>query len=255
MRAELAGQELTHLLMRKLNANSHSDFVFSDLHIHMVREIKEKMMYVMPEAKYDWTHTQLITSSLENAYELPDGQLIQVDPECRYGIPELLFQPQLIFPPPSSASSSTLAASLSSTPVVTPASTPWSASNQRNEALSGTRHVYGNGHAMGENRISLPQLLQTSLQKCDPYLQRDLYQNIVLAGGTSMLKGFGERMYNEMMILDGGRHKLEIVQDSQRKYAAWIGGSMFASLSTFNQIQVTRAEYESGRDIIHRKYF
>ena len=44
--------------------------------------------------------------------------------------------------------------------------------------------------------------------------------------------------------------------DSQRKYASWIGLSMFASIGTFGKIYVTRQEYEdSGSTAIHRKCF
>lgn len=31
-----------------------------------------------------------------------------------------------------------------------------------------------------------------------------------------------------------------MVSDSQRRFAAWIGGSMFASLSTFDQVAITK---------------
>ncbi len=31
---------------------------------------------------------------------------------------------------------------------------------------------------------------------------------------------------------------MNVIQDSQRKYAAWIGGSMYASLATYNLLKV-----------------
>jgi hypothetical protein len=34
--------------------------------------------------------------------------------------------------------------------------------------------------------------------------------------------------------------EVEVVSDSQRRFAAWIGGSMFASLSTFDQVAITK---------------
>lgn len=36
--------------------------------------------------------------------------------------------------------------------------------------------------------------------------------------------------------------EVEVVSDSQRRFAAWIGGSMFASLSTFDQVAITKQE-------------
>lgn len=38
--------------------------------------------------------------------------------------------------------------------------------------------------------------------------------------------------------------KVEVVSDSQRRFAAWIGGSMFASLSTFDQVAITKQDAE-----------
>jgi len=41
---------------------------------------------------------------------------------------------------------------------------------------------------------------------------------------------------------------VEVTSDSQRRFAAWIGGSMFASLSTFDQVAITKQDesWESG---------
>ncbi len=41
---------------------------------------------------------------------------------------------------------------------------------------------------------------------------------------------------------------------SDRKYSVWIGGSILSSLSTFQSMWITKAEYdESGPQIVHRK--
>jgi len=47
-------------------------------------------------------------------------------------------------------------------------------------------------------------------------------------------------MRNELTKLSSGHQYMNVIQDSQRKYAAWIGGSMFASLSTFQQVSMGR---------------
>merc|ERR1719507_3012403 len=42
----------------------------------------------------------------------------------------------------------------------------------------------------------------------------------------------------------------------QRKYSVWIGGSILASLSTFQQMWISKQEYdECGPSIVHRKCF
>ena len=41
---------------------------------------------------------------------------------------------------------------------------------------------------------------------------------------------------------------------AERKYSVWIGGSILASLSTFQQMWISKQEYdESGPSIVHRK--
>ncbi|KAF9107302.1 hypothetical protein BGX27_008787 [Mortierella sp. AM989] len=47
--------------------------------------------------------------------------------------------------------------------------------------------------------------------------------------------------------------KIKIVAPPERKYSVWIGGSILASLSTFQQMWISKMEYdESGPSIVHR---
>lgn len=50
--------------------------------------------------------------------------------------------------------------------------------------------------------------------------------------------------------------KVKIVAPPERKYSSWIGGSILASLSTFQQMWISKQDYdESGPSIVHRKCF
>ncbi|PIO66849.1 hypothetical protein TELCIR_11422 [Teladorsagia circumcincta] len=50
--------------------------------------------------------------------------------------------------------------------------------------------------------------------------------------------------------------KIKIIAPPERKYSVWIGGSILASLSTFQQLWISKQEYdESGPSIVHRKCF
>jgi len=83
-----------------------------------------------------------------------------------------------------------------------------------------------------------------------------LYANIVLSGGTTMYPGIDERMSKEITALAPATMKIKIVAPPERKYSVWIGGSILASLSTFQQMWITKQEYdESGPTIVHRKCF
>jgi|EP00927_Polykrikos_kofoidii_P026387 actin beta/gamma 1 len=95
-----------------------------------------------------------------------------------------------------------------------------------------------------------------SIMKCDVDIRKDLYANVVLSGGTTMFAGIGERMTKELTALAPSTMKIKVVAPPERKYSVWIGGSILSSLSTFQQMWISKGEYdESGPTIVHRKCF
>jgi actin-related protein len=95
-----------------------------------------------------------------------------------------------------------------------------------------------------------------SIMRCDVDIRKDLYGNIVLSGGTTMFEGIDARMEKEIKALAPVSMKIKIVAPPERKYSVWIGGSILASLSTFQQMWISKQEYdESGPQIVHRKCF
>uniref|UniRef100_A0A8C6U6T0 Actin alpha cardiac muscle 1a n=1 Tax=Neogobius melanostomus TaxID=47308 RepID=A0A8C6U6T0_9GOBI len=88
------------------------------------------------------------------------------------------------------------------------------------------------------------------IMKCDIDIRKDLYANNVLSGGTTMYPGIADRMQKEITALAPSTMKIK------RKYSVWIGGSILASLSTFQQMWISKQEYdEAGPSIVHRKCF
>merc|ERR1712012_1039555 len=81
-----------------------------------------------------------------------------------------------------------------------------------------------------------------SIMKCDVDIRKDLYSNVVLSGGTTMLAGVGERMTKELTALAPSTMKIKVVAPPERKYSVWIGGSILSSLSTFQQMWITKGE-------------
>merc|ERR1712070_774395 len=68
--------------------------------------------------------------------------------------------------------------------------------------------------------------------------------------------GISERMHGEITALAPASIKVKIVAPPERKYSVWIGGSILASLSTFQSMWISKEEYdESGPSIVHRKCF
>ena len=95
-----------------------------------------------------------------------------------------------------------------------------------------------------------------SIGKTDIDIRKDLYGNVVLSGGTTMFEGIAERLTKELTNMAPASMKIKVVAPPERKYSVWIGGSILASLSTFQQMWISKEEYEdSGPGIVHRKCF
>ena len=93
-----------------------------------------------------------------------------------------------------------------------------------------------------------------TIAKCDVDLRRDLYNNVVLSGGTTFFPGMDARMQKELTALVPSSIKVRIIAAPERKYMVWIGGGMLAQLSSFQDMWITKDEYdESGAEIVHRK--
>jgi actin-related protein len=109
---------------------------------------------------------------------------------------------------------------------------------------------------LGMEASGIHETTFNSIMKCDVDIRKDLYGNIVMSGGTSMFNGIADRMQKEMTALAPPTMKIKIVAPPERKYSVWIGGSILASLSTFQQMWISKEEYdESGPAIVHRKCF
>jgi len=109
---------------------------------------------------------------------------------------------------------------------------------------------------LGKEFAGVHELTFQSIMKCDVDVRKDLYGNIVLSGGTTMFPGIAERLNKEVVALAPSSMKIKVIAPPERKYSVWIGGSILSSLSTFQTMWITKAEYdESGPGIVHRKCF
>jgi actin-related protein len=109
---------------------------------------------------------------------------------------------------------------------------------------------------LGKEFPGIHELTFQSIMKCDVDVRKELYNNIVMSGGTTMFTGIAERVNKEIVALAPSTMKIKVVAPAERKYSVWIGGSILSSLSTFQTMWITKSEFEeSGPTIVHRKCF
>lgn len=71
-----------------------------------------------------------------------------------------------------------------------------------------------------------------------------------------MFPGITDRLQHEVTNMAPSSMRVKVIAPPERKYSVWIGGSILASLSTFQQMWISKQEYdESGPSIVHRKCF
>jgi actin beta/gamma 1 len=109
---------------------------------------------------------------------------------------------------------------------------------------------------IGAEQKGIHEEIFESVMKCDIDIRKDEFQNIVLSGGSTMYPGITDRLQKEMQLIVPNSVKPRIIAPPERKYSVWIGGSILASLSSFQSMWITKQEYdESGPSIVHRKCF
>ncbi|ETN41551.1 actin-like protein [Cyphellophora europaea CBS 101466] len=98
------------------------------------------------------------------------------------------------------------------------------------------------------------QMLVDSISRVDMDLRKNLFANIVMSGGTTLTKGFGDRLLTELQRQAVKDTHIKIFAPPERKYSTWIGGSILAGLSTFRKMWVSIDDWHENPDIIHSKF-
>ena len=120
---------------------------------------------------------------------------------------------------------------------------------------------------VGDERYvsGIHETINDCINKCDADIRKDLYANIVVSAGINDA-GIADRLQSEITSLAPSITEIKVC--STGKDSVWKGGSILASLPTFQPIWnsahecdemspwISRQEYlERGPSVVHRKCF
>ena len=212
-RIDVAGRDVTEhmqMLFRKSGLVFHTS-----AEKEVVRVIKEKTCYVAHDPKKEdreWAQNNGRPEGKVLEYALPDGQKIKVRT--------------------SSNSYGHYTASLINVQV---GSERWKAPE-----------ILFDPEIIGSEYPGIHQIVVDAINRTDMDLRKALFGNIVLSGGSTLCKGFGDRLLNEVQRLAVKDMRIKIFAPPERKYSTWIGGSILAGLSTFRKV-VIHSSYSEKR--------
>ncbi|CAG0920060.1 unnamed protein product [Notodromas monacha] len=115
------------------------------------------------------------------------------------------------------------------------------------EPLFDTSALTGLEAAMGS--MGVAQTVSMSANMCDVDLKPTLYNNVIVTGGNTLLQGFVERLNRDLSAKTPPSMRLKVVAasgPSERRFSSWIGGSILASLGNFQQMWISKQEYDEG---------
>lgn len=94
--------------------------------------------------------------------------------------------------------------------------------------------------------LPLPALLRRALEMSDADARKEMAQNVVLTGGGSLFDGMPERITSELTDSLPSAFKVRTLTASpiERRFSVWIGGSILCSLGTFQQLWLSKRQYE-----------
>ncbi|KAJ5070638.1 actin-2 [Anaeramoeba ignava] len=98
--------------------------------------------------------------------------------------------------------------------------------------------------------------LGNEIFKCSEILFQPSLFEMKQPSGSTMIPKIEERIQKEINKFSPNDMNIQIIAPPERQYSAWIGGSILASLPSFEKMLILRDEYEEiGPTIVHRKCF
>eukprot|EP00668_Euglena_longa_P038610 GGOE01049648.1.p1 GENE.GGOE01049648.1~~GGOE01049648.1.p1 ORF type:complete len:381 (+),score=108.22 GGOE01049648.1:63-1145(+) len=107
---------------------------------------------------------------------------------------------------------------------------------------------------LGIDDLGVPRLALCAAQQTDHDLRRAVAAQVAVAGGCSMISGFSARLHTELELLWPEYGKFSFLIPRDRHLSAWNGGVILSSVSTAQQLWISRQDYdEVGPTMVHRR--
>lgn len=106
---------------------------------------------------------------------------------------------------------------------------------------------------IGMESPGIAEVVHQCISKCPIDVKRQMYGDIILSGGTTLLPNIDKRLETELRPLLPASMKVRVIAPERRQYSVWKGGSILAALNTFMHMVWTQEEYyDIGPNIVHQ---
>jgi actin-related protein len=223
-RIDLAGDDLTWLLAAQLRAQGYPLSTRADYDALTALKERTPLCYVARDYESELSKFSQLSAAKRAAasFEMPDGERLFVA-EPRFTAPEAMFRYSLL-------------------------------SDKPRPILGGPRTMMHTPPAYSGLTDAVLDVIRTT----DANARAEYFGSVVLGGGNTLVQGFDERLQRELSAAVATEATSPVTVRTLsfpgRKYAAWVGGSILASMSTLPCQWTSKAEYEDyGASIVHRK--
>ena len=100
----------------------------------------------------------------------------------------------------------------------------------------------------------LPEILADSINKTNVDMKKQLYNSILLSGGSMKMKGMKERMHKEIKKLSPKNVKVRLYTPTNPDNCAWIGANIISSMEISKDMWISQKEWlETDSNIINTR--
>ncbi|KPP69784.1 ARP6 actin-related protein 6-like [Scleropages formosus] len=108
---------------------------------------------------------------------------------------------------------------------------------------------------IGIQEMGIPEALVNSIHNMPEEMQPHFFKNIVLTGGNALFPGFRERVYKEVRSLAPTDFDVSVVLPANPICYPWEGGKLLSENPDFDEMVVTRDDYEENGHLICEEKF